>query len=155
MHKDCEEFFQVERTWTTRYSELLTEASENFNKMVYAEQRLCNAVAQLSTSFNIGIGANHGYNGIIHKLMVRFSEGFLDFKHTLEDHSFAIDNSMGISLSLFSRHIKAEEEMLLRRMCLMVDYENSNKALDKAKGNKRDLVSDDHTYADTRCASCI
>ena len=36
---------------------------------------------------------------------------------------------------------EAEKEMLFRRTCLLVDYEQSNRNLDKAKANKRDAVS--------------
>ena len=34
------------------------------------------------------------------------------------------------------------QEMLLKRTCLLVDYEDSMKALEKAKPNKKQAVSD-------------
>lgn len=135
-HRDCDEFFQKERDWVTEYGDCLKSASENFNKMVYAQQRLCNSIGHLSTALNLGIGTNEGYSGVIHRLLARWSEGLTDFKSGLEVQSFNDDCILGSTLELYSRYVEAEKDMLFRRTCLLVDYENANRNMDKAKGNK-------------------
>lgn len=139
-HKDCEEFFQKEREWVNDYGETLRNASENFNKMVYSQQRLSTALGHLSTALNLGMGTNEGYNGIVHRLMARFSEGLNDLKQGFEVQCYNDENILGSTLELYSRYIEAEKDMLFRRTCLLVNYENANKALDKAKGNKYELA---------------
>lgn len=43
------------------------------------------------------------------------------------------DASLGACLEHWSRMLDAEKDMLFRRMCLLVDYEQSNRSLEKAK----------------------
>ena len=52
--------------------------------------------------------------------------------------------TLGSTLSLWNQYTHAESNMLLERTCLMVDYQSCNRALDKAKPNRKEAVS---TYA--------
>ena len=51
------------------------------------------------------------------------------------------DMELGSTIGLWSRYLQAESNMLLDRTCLMVDYQSCNRALDKAKPNRKEAVS--------------
>merc|ERR1712080_497772 len=58
----------------------------------------------------------------------------------------AAEGSLGGYLELYSRCLEAENAMLLRRTCLMVEWENASKAADKARPNREEaarVVRDD------------
>lgn len=48
---------------------------------------------------------------------------------------------MGFQLDLHARYMDSVKDMLFRRTCLLVDYEDANRALEKAKPAKRKAVS--------------
>lgn len=48
---------------------------------------------------------------------------------------------LGSVVGLWHRYVGCEAAMLLHRTCLMVDYQACNRALDKAKPNRKEAVS--------------
>ena len=63
------------------------------------------------------------------------------YQNEAEERAKWEDNYIGGSLNLWSKYVQAEDSMLLGRTCLMVDYQACNRALDKAKPNRKELVS--------------
>lgn len=49
--------------------------------------------------------------------------------------------TLGSSLSHWNRFLECEKEMLLQRTGLLIEYEKSNRNLDKAKPYKKEAVS--------------
>lgn len=45
-------------------------------------------------------------------------------------------------LDFWFKYLINEREMLFSRTCLLIDYENANRSLDRAKPNKRQSVSE-------------
>jgi hypothetical protein len=55
--------------------------------------------------------------------------------------AFNDEATLGLCLDWYSRSVESLNAMLTRRSALMVDYENANKNLDRAKPNKKEAVS--------------
>lgn len=69
---------------------------------------------------------------------------FLDCIDTLksqtEEKADKEDLMFGAVQTLWHRYVQAENAMLLDRTCLMVDYQACNRALDKAKPNRKEAA---------------
>ncbi|XP_015786407.1 sorting nexin-5 [Tetranychus urticae] len=139
-HKDCEEYFQRERDWANHYANVIKLTSRAFNCIVNARLKLCGSLSHLSTTLNLNIpGSNESqFNRQAMKLSNLFSIAIDDYKRGLEVINYNDEATLGSSLDLWSRYMEAEKEMLNRRTGLMIEYEKSNRNLDKAKPNKKD-----------------
>ncbi|XP_023228928.1 sorting nexin-32-like [Centruroides sculpturatus] len=153
-HKDCEEFFQKERDWVNKYGIQISECSEAYNNVVYAQQRLCSVLGHLATALTFSIGGNDEITKVGTKLCIRFSEALDDIRHGLQVVTYNDESTLGAYLDLYSRYIEAERDMLFRRTCLLVEYENSNKLLDKSKPNKREMAEQTKLAAEKAFEEC-
>lgn len=153
-HKDCEEFFQKERDWLNKYSVQIKETNEAFNSVVYSQQRLCNVLGHLATAFTLSPGSNDTIAKSGSKLCSLFSEALENSRHGLQVLSYNDDNTLGAYFSLFARFIDSEKEMLIQRTGLLVDYENANKALDKAKPLKKQAAEEAKLAAEKAFEDC-
>jgi len=55
--------------------------------------------------------------------------------------NYSDEASLGTCLETWTKFVDSEKEMLLRRTGLLIDYEKSNRVLDKAKSHKKGIVS--------------
>ncbi|XP_006813466.1 sorting nexin-6-like [Saccoglossus kowalevskii] len=141
-HKDVDELFQQERDKCNEKVLLIRDASDNFNKMVFIQQRLEGAAAHLSTTLNLGGGILEGNNATANNMLVTFSHALDDYKHGVEVFATNDESTLGFVLELYSRYQESEKEMLFRRTCKMIDLETATKNLEKAKPQKRDAADD-------------
>jgi len=58
-----------------------------------------------------------------------------------EELTLSIEASNGGSIEYWRRYLECEGQMLHRRTYLMVNYQHANRALDKAKPNRKMAVS--------------
>lgn len=58
----------------------------------------------------------------------------------LDVNIFNDESTLGCTLDWLARYMEAERDMLLRRTSLLVDYENANRALERAKPQRREEV---------------
>ncbi|CAL1288618.1 unnamed protein product [Larinioides sclopetarius] len=153
-HKDCEEFFQKERDWISKYSIQIKETNEAFCSVVYSQQRLCSVLGHLATALTLNRGSNEPIAKIETKLCSLFSEALEDARHGLQVLSYNDENSLGAYLSLYASYIDSEKEMLSQRTNLLVEYENANKALDKAKPQKKQMAEEAKLAAEKAFEDC-
>ncbi|KAG0729554.1 Sorting nexin-32 [Chionoecetes opilio] len=142
-YRDSEEFFQKERDWVTKYQPGIAYTSEALTKITCAQLRISHQLEEMVTALKIStcpndLVHNRQYNNI--------NTIFLDCMDKLkvpetEDKGQQEDMALGSTLGLWSRYTHAESAMLLERTCLMVDYQACNRALDKAKPNRKEAVS--------------
>ncbi|XP_014678582.1 PREDICTED: uncharacterized protein LOC106818381, partial [Priapulus caudatus] len=137
-HPDCDEFFQKERTWVTEYSNIMKDCSNAFNQKVYAQKSLANAYGHLATASTLQSASQEGHDICLSKFLTKFSSGLEGAKHGLEVMSNNDERTLGFYLEFYAMTFEAEKDMLLRRTCLLVEYETANKTLDKAKPNKKE-----------------
>ena len=136
--RDIDDLYQRERDSAAKQATLIKECSDNFNQMVYSQQRISGAYGHLSTALNLGSSLQLSNEDAVtcNRLFIRFSEGLDDAKHGSDVDAANDENTLGFHLDLYTRYAEAVKDMLHRRTCLMVAYEDANKALGRAKPNK-------------------
>jgi sorting nexin-5/6/32 len=153
-HKDCDEFFQKERDFVNEYSLHLKEASDALNDIISGRQKLCEVLSHLSAALNLSLGHNEGMSRVGMKFCNLFSKGLDDYRHCLEVISHNDTTTLGNTLYFWHRYHESHKEMLFKRTCLMIDYENANKTLDKAKNSKKKEAEEAKILAEKDFEDC-
>jgi len=134
--KDCDEWFGKEREWAARYGAQIRDASDKMNIVMNSKLRLVAQLGHLSATLNASVAGNEGVNGVYNKLNCAFSTSLDSARAGIENEVSSGEATLGGYLDMYTRCLEAENSMLLRRTCLLVDYENACKALAKAKPNR-------------------
>ncbi|KAI1296856.1 Sorting nexin-5 [Halotydeus destructor] len=152
-HSDFDEYFKKERDYISNYVIFMREAVDMFNQRTQARLKLAAVLAHLSTALNLNLSTSDSdisKQGA--KFFSAFSVGLDDYRKTIEAMAQNDEITLGSSLEFWSRMLEAEQEMLHRRTCLLVDYENANRSLDKAKPHKKESISPgSHSGLGTEC----
>ncbi|XP_064606102.1 sorting nexin-5-like [Liolophura sinensis] len=153
-HRDIDEKFQQVRDWSSEYLSALKEDSANFKKTVFAQRRLAGAYGHLGTSLTSTSVYKDESSDKVDKLMGCLAEAMNDAKHGLEVLSTNDEKTLGFQLEFYCRYMDSLKEMLYRRTCLLVQYEDANKALEKAKPQKRQAAEEAQEAAQKAYNSC-
>ncbi|XP_053399592.1 sorting nexin-5-like [Mercenaria mercenaria] len=153
-HRDIDEFFTKKREWCTAFSKAIKDMSNDFNRMVNAQHRLGTSYAHTSTTLQLG-GVNRDLTSLtINRYLTTLSDATENTKHGLEVLCRNDEKTLGFQLDLYARYADSIRDMLFRRTCLLVDYEDANKALDKAKPAKRKAAEEAKHAAETKYEMC-
>ncbi|XP_066554250.1 sorting nexin-6 isoform X2 [Amia ocellicauda] len=137
-HKDIDDIFQNERDNNLTLTGLTKAVTEKFTEMVLTEQRLAVACGHFSTSLQLGISQQEDQTAQeFSKMCLKLSEVIDAVQKNYESVAENNINTIGLYLELYSRYLEAEKEMLFRRTCKLVEVENANKNLEKAKAIKK------------------
>jgi len=136
--KDCDEWFGKEREWASRYGAQIRDASDKFNSVMNSKLRLIQQLGYLAGTLNASVAGNEGVNGVYNKLNCAFSSSLDQARAGIETEVASGESTLGSYLDMYTRCLEAENAMLLRRACLIVDYENACKALGKSKPNREE-----------------
>jgi len=153
-HRDIDDYFTKKRDWCTNYSKAIKETSANFSKMTNAQQRLGTSYGSLATELQLGTTERDEATLTIQKSFNKLSEATDNSKRGWEVLAKNDETTLGYQLELYSRYIDSVKDMLFKRTCILVDYEDANKALDKAKPAKRQAAEDAKLAAETRYEMC-
>ncbi|XP_031568669.1 sorting nexin-5-like [Actinia tenebrosa] len=137
-YKDRDEDFQKHRDFVDKYLLASKEASMNFTKMINSQQRVALGLGELGTSLSTAATLSDIASQKLKPSLSIFSNALTSHKDSYEVMSTNDDNTLGFSLELYTRYMESAKEMLFRRTCKMVEYENAVKALEKAKPQKKD-----------------
>ncbi|XP_052280581.1 sorting nexin-5-like isoform X1 [Dreissena polymorpha] len=153
-HRDIDEFFSKKREWSINYSKAIKDTCSDFNKMVNAQHRLAGSYASFSLALQQG-GVNRDLTTeTINKYLTRLSDATDNTKHGLEVLCKNDERTLGFQLDLYVRYIDSVKDMLFRRTCLLVEYEDANRALDKAKPAKRKQAEEQKESAEAKYEMC-
>ncbi|CAH2328373.1 sorting nexin-6 isoform X1 [Pelobates cultripes] len=144
--KDVDDFFDHERTFLVEYHNRVKDASAKSDKMTRSHKS-----AQTGTADDYNRIGSSMYalgtqdNTDICKFFLRVSELF-DKTRKIEARVSA-DEDLKLSdlLKYYLRESQAAKDLLYRRSRSLVDYENANKALDKARAKNKDVLSAETT----------
>lgn len=139
-HKDLDEEFQKKRDFVEEYTPLTKETYGNFTKMVHSQQRVALAVNDFSSGIMTASAGDDNSTKELKGKFVTFSSALNGVKESLDVMSTNDDNTLGFTLELYSRYMDAAKEMLFRRTCKLVEYENATKALEKAKPKNQEML---------------
>ncbi|XP_071531156.1 sorting nexin-5-like isoform X2 [Panulirus ornatus] len=154
-YPDSEEFFQKERDWVTKYQPAIANASDAFNKITFAQLRIGHQLEQIVTALKL----SNCPNDVVHNKQFNiinclFHECMDSIKNETEEKANKEDIMLGTVQMLWNHYIQAESAMLLDRTCLMVDYQSCNRALDKAKPNRKEAAEKAKKEAEVAFEEC-
>jgi len=72
----------------------------------------------------------------------------------VESEAMASERSLGNYLEMYSRCVEQENAMLLRRTCLMVDWETNCKLVDKARPNREEAAKATRDESEKEFINC-
>ena len=153
-HKDCDEAFQKERDLTNACCLHMKEASDSFDSIISSRRKLCEVLSHLSAALNINLGDNEGLSRVGIRFCNLFSKGLDDYRHCLDVISHNDQTTLGNTLYYWHRYYESHREMLFKRTCLQLDYENANRMLDKAKPQKKSEAQDAKMAAERAFEEC-
>ena len=116
------------------------DASEKLNNVINARLRLVQQLGHLSGALSITVAGNEGANGVYNKLNAGFSGCVDTIKTGVENEAAEEEQSLGNYLDQYTRCLDQENAMLLRRTCLMLEWENACRQVDKARPNREEAA---------------
>ncbi|XP_066535154.1 sorting nexin-5 [Hoplias malabaricus] len=135
--KDVDEFFEQEKTFLLDYFGKIKDSTAKAEKMTRAHKNVADDYIHISSTLN-SIAAED--NTALKTLLEKFSE-LLEKLRKVEGR-VASDQELKLTelLRYYMRDIQAAKDLLYRRARALADYENSNKALDRARLKSKDVA---------------
>lgn len=153
-HKDIDEYFSKQREWATDYTKAAKETSVNFNKVVQSQWRLTSALQNFTASVASVLTSKDDATRAVNKLLLGLSEAMDSSRKGLEVVSQTNEKQLGFELDFLSRYMESVREMLFHRTCLMIDFEDTSRALEKAKPQKKQAAEEAKTTAEAAYDKC-
>nr|ABD34790.1 sorting nexin 5 [Danio rerio] len=134
--KEVDEFFEQEKTFLLDYSNKIKDSTAKAEKMTRAHKNVADDYNHISGALN-SVAADN--NSAFKKHLEKCVEVFEKLRK-VEDR-VASDQELKLTelLRYYTRDIQAAKDLLYRRARALADYENSNKALDKARLKGKDV----------------
>ncbi|XP_048392136.1 sorting nexin-5 isoform X1 [Stegostoma tigrinum] len=134
--RDADEFFEHEKTFLVEYGMKIKDSAVKAEKMTKVHKNVSDDYLNLSSSLNeLAIDNKAPLNNYYIKL----SELFEKLRKVEGRVSSDEDLKMTELLKYYMRDIQAAKDLLYRRARALVDYENANKTLDKARIKGKDV----------------
>ncbi|XP_044524695.1 sorting nexin-6-like [Gracilinanus agilis] len=135
--KDVDDFFEHERTFLLEYHNRVKDASAKSDRMTRSHKSAADDYNRIGSSL-YALGTQDSTD--ICKFFLKVSELF-DKTWKIEARVSA-DEDLKLSdlLKYYLRESQAAKDLLYRRCMSLVDYENANKALDKARAKNKDVL---------------
>uniref|UniRef100_A0A6A7G094 Sorting nexin-5-like n=1 Tax=Hirondellea gigas TaxID=1518452 RepID=A0A6A7G094_9CRUS len=156
---DCEEFFQRERAWITRALPLTLQFDAAFHQFIYANQRLLQQSEYMVTALRLFAGPSNTKHEcsemaqLTHAVSV-FIQAMETNRMEGESELLEVECSSGAGVELWRRQMEAEGSMLQGRTTLLLSYQHCNRALDKAKPNRKEAAEKAKKGAEEAFESC-
>uniref|UniRef100_G1KAW0 Sorting nexin 6 n=1 Tax=Anolis carolinensis TaxID=28377 RepID=G1KAW0_ANOCA len=140
--KDVDDFFEHERTFLVEYHNRVKDSSMKSDKMTRSHKNVADDCNRIGSSLYT-LGTQDSTD--ICKFFLKVSELF-DKTRKIEARVSA-DEDLKLSdlLKYYLRESQAAKDLLYRRSRSLVDYENANKALDKARAKNKDVLQAETT----------
>lgn len=140
--KDVDEFYNAQRSFATEYSKAIKEASFNYNKLLVAQWRLSSTYSTVATELTSCTADRDEELVKLNRVLKALSDGCEDEATCYELKSAKGESTLGFFLDLFARYSDSLKEMHFRRVNDLIEYEASEKALEKAKPLKRQAAEE-------------
>ncbi|GAB1599875.1 sorting nexin-6-like isoform X1 [Argonauta hians] len=135
--KDVDDFFEQQKTFLVEYHVKIKDAATKSDRMTKTHKNVADCYIQISSGF-VQIATIE--NTELEKIFTRLTEA-LEKARKLEGR-VASDEDLKISdtLRYYMRDSAAAKDLLYRRSRALADYEQANKALDKARTKNKDVA---------------
>uniref|UniRef100_A0A4W5RPV6 Sorting nexin n=1 Tax=Hucho hucho TaxID=62062 RepID=A0A4W5RPV6_9TELE len=133
--KDVDDFFEHEKTFLLEYHNRVKDASAKSDRMIRSHK------SKSPLSHNLHV------LGKLSAIYMDFNQFFLKVSELFEktrkiEARVAADEDLKLAdlLKYYLRESQAAKDLLYRRGRALVDYENANKALDRARAKNKDVL---------------
>uniref|UniRef100_A0A8C4HFY6 PX domain-containing protein n=1 Tax=Dicentrarchus labrax TaxID=13489 RepID=A0A8C4HFY6_DICLA len=126
--KDVDDFFEHEKTFLLEYHNRVKDASAKSDRMIRSHKNAADDINRIASS--------------LYTLGTQDSTDLCKYEQTPSTSRVAADEDLKLAdlLKYYLRESQAAKDLLYRRSRSLVDYENANKALDKARAKNRDVL---------------
>ncbi|XP_027520395.1 sorting nexin-5 isoform X2 [Corapipo altera] len=134
--KEVEDFFEQEKTFLVNYYNRIKDACAKADKMTRSHKNVADDYIYTSACLN-SLALEEPT--AIKKYLLKVAELFEKLRKVESRVSSDEDLKLSELLRYYMLNIEAAKDLLYRRTRALVDYENSNKALDKARLKSKDV----------------
>jgi len=138
VNRDIEEFFQNERDWSSNYSTQLRLVLNSVLTVIHSEKKITGQLKHLCTALSMNTPSCEETSLINHQLHSQMGLSFLGIKDVIDDRMQCGLVDFFCIWDLYQQYLQNEQAMLNGRSALLINYENANRNLDKAKAHKKD-----------------
>uniref|UniRef100_A0A4W6G6Y7 Sorting nexin n=1 Tax=Lates calcarifer TaxID=8187 RepID=A0A4W6G6Y7_LATCA len=129
--KDVDDFFEHEKTFLLEYHNRVKDASAKSDRMIRSHKNAADDINRIASSLYTCCVSNRRTLQLLSVVVLQKIEARV-----------AADEDLKLAdlLKYYLRESQAAKDLLYRRSRALVDYENANKALDKARAKNRDVL---------------
>uniref|UniRef100_A0A8C1GDP1 Sorting nexin n=1 Tax=Cyprinus carpio TaxID=7962 RepID=A0A8C1GDP1_CYPCA len=138
--KDVDDFFEHEKTFLLEYHNRVKEASAKSDRKIRSHKKMCEWPLSLCRSVNGFL-----FCSLLNRFFLKVSELFEKTRKIEARVAADEDLKLADLLKYYLRESQAAKDLLYRRGRALVDYENANKALDKARAKNKDVLQAETT----------
>ncbi|XP_048733107.2 sorting nexin-6-like [Ostrea edulis] len=140
--KDVDEFFESEKTFLMEYHSKIKDATSKSDRMTKCHGEVADSYIQISSGF---VQLATVENTELDKIFTRVAEA-LEKTRKLEGR-VATDEDLKLSdtLRYYMKDFAAAKDLLYSRARSLADYENANKALEKARLKNKEVAQAERT----------
>ncbi|CAK6983072.1 sorting nexin-6 isoform X2 [Scomber scombrus] len=135
--KDVDDFFEHEKTFLLEYHNRVKDASAKSDRMIRSHKNAADDINRIASSLYT-LGTQDSTD--LCKFFLKVSELFEKTRKIEARVAADEDLKLADLLKYYLRESQAAKDLLYRRSRSLVDYENANKALDKARAKNRDVL---------------
>ncbi|XP_048371353.1 sorting nexin-5 isoform X2 [Sphaerodactylus townsendi] len=134
--KEVDDFFEQEKTFLVTYYNRIKDACAKADKMTRSHKNVADDYIHTSVCMN-SLALEEPT--VVKKYLLKVAELFEKLRKIENRVSSDEDLKLSELLRYYMLNIEAAKDLLYRRTRALVDYENSNKALDKARLKGKDV----------------
>ncbi|CAB1331160.1 unnamed protein product, partial [Coregonus sp. 'balchen'] len=135
--KDVDDFFEHEKTFLLEYHNRVKDASAKSDRMIRSHKSAADDINRIaSTLYTLGTQDSTD----VCKFFLKVSELFEKTRKIEARVAADEDLKLADLLKYYLRESQAAKDLLYRRGRALIDYENANKALDKARAKNKDVL---------------
>ncbi|KAL2099066.1 hypothetical protein ACEWY4_005546 [Coilia grayii] len=140
--KDVDDFFEHEKTFLIEYHNRVKDASLKSDRMIRSHKSAADDINRIASSM-YGLGTQDSTD--MCKFFLKVSELFEKTRKIEARVAADEDLKLADLLKYYLRESQAAKDLLYRRGRALVDYENANKALDKARAKNKEVLQAETT----------
>uniref|UniRef100_A0A8C5MFM7 Sorting nexin n=1 Tax=Leptobrachium leishanense TaxID=445787 RepID=A0A8C5MFM7_9ANUR len=134
--KEVDEFFEQEKMFLVNYYNRIKDSTAKADKMTRSHKNVADDYIHISAALT---SLSEEENTAVRKYLLKLAELFEKLRKIEARVSSDEDLKLSELLRYYVLNIEAAKDLLYRRTKSLVDYENSNKALDKARLKSKEV----------------
>uniref|UniRef100_A0A8B9JCN1 Sorting nexin n=1 Tax=Astyanax mexicanus TaxID=7994 RepID=A0A8B9JCN1_ASTMX len=141
--KDVDDFFEHEKTFLLEYHNRVKDASAKSDRMIRSHKSAADDINRIASTLYT-LGTQDSTDVCKYVALLCFFRLLFSWKI---EARVAADEDLKLAdlLKYYLRESQAAKDLLYRRGRALVDYENANKALDKARAKNKDVLQAETT----------